>query len=133
MSVIVGTNSWVTIAQADAYLATKYGAGAWAAFSVADKTALLITAFNIIRFQSGYNVPASSTSQVVKDAQCLLAWWWYLHGEEWDKRAALYASGVRSFTVMSFQEDLATAHIKEMLIDFATGNGNYLPRISRPY
>ena len=137
MPITVGTNSWVTVAEANTYLATKYGAGAWAALSVADKEALLITAYNLLRRQSGYNIDPASTNQNVKDAQCETAWFWYLHGEEWDKRSALYASGVRSFTVMSWTESLQTPtlpqFIKDLLTEFSTGGGNYLPRVSRPY
>lgn len=137
MPITVGVNSWVTIAQADAYLATKYGAGAWAALSVADKTALLVTAFNLIRRQSGYDIAATSTDQAVKDAQCEVAWFWYVHGEEWDKRSALYASGVRSFTVMSWREDLQIPtlpqFIKDMLTAYSLGSGNFISRVTRDY
>ena len=137
MPVIVGTNSWVTIAFCDTYLSTKYGAGAWAALSVADKTALLVTAFNLIRRQSGYDIAATSTDQAVKDAQCEVAWFWYAHGEEWDKRSALYASGVRSFTVMSWSESLQVPmlpqFVRDMLVIYSTGSGNFISRVTRDY
>lgn len=134
--VTVGVNSWVTVAEADAYLDAKYGASAWAGLSAADKAALLITACNWLRRQTGFTIPITSTDPNVKAAQCEAAWFWYLHGEEWDKRAALYAEGVRSFTVMSWSEDLAApavpVPIQNLLIDYATA-GYYKPTVSRPY
>lgn len=44
MPVIVGTNSYVTIAEADTYLADSARAGAWAFLGTAQKTSALITA-----------------------------------------------------------------------------------------
>lgn len=134
--VIVGTNSWVTVAEADAYLDGKYGASAWAALPAGDKAALLITACNWLRRQTGFSIPITSTDPNVKAAQCEAAWFWYQHGEEWDKRAALYASGVRSFTVMSWSEDLSCPglpqFIKDMVLDFASG-AVYKPTATRSY
>jgi len=133
---IVGTNSWVTLAEANAYLATRYGASAWAALPNATKEALLITAYNLLRLQTGYSLPAASTSALLKSAQCETAWFWYQHGDDWEKRAGLYAAGVRSFTVMSFTEDLAKpelpVYITNMLTGFYVG-ANYLPRVTRDY
>lgn len=133
----VGTNSWVTLAEADAYLATKYGAAAWAGLPVADREALLITAYNLLRLQSGYAIAPDAAAYAVKAAQIETAWWWYGHGAEWEKRAGLYAGGVRSFTVMSWSEGLAApelpAYIKDMLTEFARGSGNYLPKFRRDY
>jgi hypothetical protein len=136
MAIIVGTNSWVTIAEANDYIFWRYGASAWATLSDADKEALLRTAYNLLRMQSGYTISPTSTAQEVKNAQCETAWFWYQHGEEWDKRSALYAGGVRSFSVMSWSESLAAPDlppfIKNMIKDFYT-SGNYKPTVSRSY
>jgi len=136
MPVTVGTNSWVTVAEADTYLATRYGASAWAGLSPADKTALLLTACSWLRLQAGFSIPITSTDTVVKAAQCEASWFWYLHGEEWDKRAALYASGVRSFTVMSWSESLSAPSLpewlKSMIITYADG-AVYKPTAHRSY
>ena len=138
MPVIAGTNSWVTIAEADTYLSTKWGASDWATLNnITEKTPLLISAFNFLRRQTGYEIDPASTDQAVKDAQCETAWFLYRHSDEWNKRSALYASGVRSFDVMSWSEDLEAPdlpkYIKDMLTDYATGNGNYISRVTRPY
>jgi len=134
--VTVGVNSWVTVAAADPYLDGKYGASAWAGLPAADKAALLITACNWLRRQTGFTIPITSVDPNVKAAQCEAAWFWYKHGEEWDKRAALYAAGVRSFTVMSWTEDLSApalpSTIADMIIDYASG-GNYKPTLTRDY
>lgn len=48
MPIIVGTNSYVTIAEADAYLVDSARAGAWAFLSPQQKTAALITATRVM-------------------------------------------------------------------------------------
>lgn len=135
-AVVVGTNSWVTIADADAYLGAKYGADAWASFTETVKTSLLITAFNMLRRAHGYNIAASATAQAVKDAQCELAWFWYSHGAEWEKRAGLYAAGVREFDILDFSETLEAPDlpffIKDMLDDYYVGE-NRIATLHRDY
>jgi len=134
-TVIVGTNSWVTIVEADLYLDAKYGAGAWASLSDVDKAALLISACRWIRNQSIFSIALSSTSQIVKDAQCEAAWYLYKYGEAHWKRTALYASGVRDFQVSKWSETLEEptfpGNIAAMLSDSITGAGNEFPTVTR--
>jgi hypothetical protein len=135
-TVIVGTNSWATIAEADLYLDAKYGAAAWAPLSVADKSALLISACRWIRNQAIFSIALSSTSQVVKDAQCEAAWYLYKYGEAHWRRSALYASGVRDFQVSKWSETLEAPafpeNIAAMLSDSITGAGHAFPTVTRP-
>jgi len=122
MPIVVGTNSWVTVAQADTYLADKYGAGAWAALDATTvKTPLLISAYRWLRRLSGYSLPAASLSQNLKDAQCEAAWYLYKHNDEAEKREALRAQGVKDFKVMSFSETLTASTLPAVIADLLSG------------
>lgn len=118
MAIVVGSNSWVTVAEADTYLEGKWGASGWAGLDpVTQKTPLLISAFRWIRRLTGYSVPADSTDQNVKDAQCEAAWYLYKHGTGSDKREALRAQGVKAFRVMSFSETLTASEVPDFIAD----------------
>lgn len=132
--VIVGTNSWASIAQADDYFLVKWGAGAWASLTLTQKTQLLISAFNWIR-QSGLSVSSSDTSALVKQAQLEAAWFVYKYADEHEKRRALSSMGVKSYRAMDFSETLENCafpeFLSEMLQDYASGGGGTFPRVSR--
>lgn len=48
MSLVVGTNSYITVVDADAYFLERYGASSWAVLTEANKTAALITAVPVL-------------------------------------------------------------------------------------
>lgn len=133
--VIVGVNSWVSVAQADDYFAAKYGAAAWAALSLSERTQLLLTAARWIVQQNAFSIPWSSTADLVRQAQCEAAWFTYRWFDEYEKRRALSASGVTSFKVMDFSETLEgvsfPVFIADMLSDFSVANESMFPRVSR--
>lgn len=133
--VVVGVNSWVTIAQADDYFAAKYGASAWAALTLSVKTQLLLTAVKWIKAQNTFDIAMTSTEELVKDAQCELAWFVYLWKEEYDKRAALSAMGVSNYRVLDFSESLKgvefPAAVSTMLSDFSLEASSQFVNISR--
>lgn len=137
MALTVGTNSWVTVADADAYFLTKWGATAiWAALSEAQKESLLISAYNWIQQQSKFSIAASETAEIVKQAQYETAWFMYNYYAEYQKRNALYSSGVRDFKIDSFEEELEKPvfplEISDMLHDYISSSaGGVFPRISR--
>jgi len=106
MAVTPGTNSWVTIAESDAYLVQKIGAGAWAGLADADKEPYLVTAFRALYYNKNYTIPITSTADAVKAAQIETAWFYYLYYTAVDKRAMLYSSGVREFQISKFMEKL---------------------------
>lgn len=118
MAIIVGTNSWVTIAEANAYLADKWGASAWTGLDAdTQKTPLLISAYRWIRRMTGYATPETTTDQNLKDAQCEAAWYLYKNNDGAEKRDALRAQGVKDFRVMSFSETLSAATVPEAVAD----------------
>lgn len=134
-SIIVGTNSWVTIAESDSYLEEKLDASAWASLTDLQKTQRLISAYRWINQQADISIAASSTADVVKYAQIETAWYMHKNWTAHDKRNALYAQGVREFDISKYSEKLEGAKLPEyirlMLVDFITGGGNYFPTVSR--
>lgn len=135
MPPVVGTNSWVTIAEANTYFTNKYGASAWAGLSDTVKTQLLITAYRWMKALPDVSIPDSSTSTTVKNAQCEVAWYIYNFYADHEKRQALHTQGVRSFTLSKFSETLDAPSfpqwIKDMLGDFISGGNNAFPRVQR--
>jgi hypothetical protein len=63
---LVGTNSWISIADANIYFADIWDGSFWSSLLLVDKQKLLITACKWI-LSSGYSISMSSTSQKVKD------------------------------------------------------------------
>jgi hypothetical protein len=133
----VGVNSWCTIAFADDYFDERWGTSAWAALTNNQKTVLLIHAYNWINQQPDISIPASSTTTIVKQAQCEVAWYIYSYFDSHEKRRALYIQGVTKFKISKFSEDLQGASfpefVKGMLKDFITEIGGQFPIIEREF
>jgi hypothetical protein len=125
--VIVGTNSWVTIAYANSYFSERFGGDSWAALSLIEKTQLLITAFNWIRAKA--QISKTATDENVLHAQCELALYLFNHYASHDKRSALYAQGVRSFNLSKFSETLQKPDlpdgVKDLLEDYLGEGGQF--------
>ena len=134
-TVIVGTNSWVTITEADDYLEEKFGADAWAGLSNNLKAQCLITAFWWIYNYPFFNIPKSSTDENVKNAQIELAWWIYLYYKGFEKRGALIAGGVTDFTLSKWKEKLDEQEMPQIILnildDELVNKGGYFPTVSR--
>ena len=92
MAITVGTNSWVTEAEANAFMDNRFGSVDYWTAGVATNQAALITAYNWL--QAGrYTFPATST-QDMKDAQCEMALFLMQHQPDLDLRMGLQAQGV---------------------------------------
>lgn len=111
MSIIVGTNSWVTIAEADTYLTTKVGSQEW--FTLDDepsdpgeesKESWLVSAYNYLINNCGYSIPSDSTDQNVKYAQIEFAYYLLRYSEEFEDRANSIAMGVTEFKASKWSE-----------------------------
>lgn len=90
---LVGTNSWVTVEEADAYMESRFGS--WEFWTdETNKEAALITAYKKI-VQSGYfeNLPTTSNDNM-KDAQCELALFLVMESGDLLRRAGLQSQGV---------------------------------------
>lgn len=133
--ITVGSNSWITQAEADAYLEEKWGASAWAGLTATQKAQMIISAYRWINQQSNLSIPAASIAQVVKNAQIEAAWFIYNYWTEFEKRRALNASGVKQFEVSQFSETLDKVKfpdfILNILFDFLVNDGGCFPRIER--
>jgi hypothetical protein len=126
MGLVVGTNSWVTLTEANTYFSNKWNAGVWAGLTNTQKEQLLISAYNAIQACSDFSISPTSAAAKVKQAQCEMAWFIYKFEEESEHRQALYAQGVRQFSISSFSESLEEsglpANVKNLLGGFLIGN-----------
>jgi len=94
MAIIVGTNSWVTLAEANSYFAERYAVNvSWDALDDPSKEAALITAYKQLTQSNLYSFPTTST-QIMKDMQCEQAIFLVIQGDALDRRIGLQAQGV---------------------------------------
>lgn len=116
MAVVVGTNSWVTIAEADDYLTDRIDAADWFLLGDTDnpgivsKTSLLVSAFHWLNTSA--TISSSSTDDSVKNAQIEAALFLQKHYTELDERRAAASMGVKTFRFSKRSEDLDLNRIK---------------------
>ena len=134
MALVVGTNSWASVAEADTYLADKIDAEAWFLLADSDdpgvrsKGALLASAFHWLQGSPQLSIASSSTDDDVKNAQIEAAWFLQEYSEEMKDRRAAIASGVTSLRLSRRAETLRAgnqtipAHILGMLSSYGTSN-----------
>ena len=91
--ITIGTNSWVTEAETDAYLSTRFGADTYWVSGV-DKEAAIITAYRWLIGSKDFSLSSTETAQKVKDAQCEMALFLVQHQPDIDIRLGLQAQGV---------------------------------------
>lgn len=127
MGLILHTNSWVTVIEADIYLTDKPNTANWLASTQKEK--YLIEAFFEIYTSPNFSIPKTSTDERVKWAQIELAYWNFKYGEDKEKREALQMMGVTSAKADDTQEDynckfVSSPIITGLLSDFLTGAYN---------
>lgn len=134
MSLVVGTNSWVTIDEADDHLKHKIATTAWflldptGSDGAITKENLLITAFNELKGIPNVEISDSSTDENVKKAQIEYAWYYYNHYEEIDERRAAISNGVTSYKIDDRSENFninnvgIPGFILGMLTQYVTSN-----------
>lgn len=130
----VGTNSWVTLTQANTYLDEKPGASAWATTIESEKSRYLISAYRWINRLTNYSI--SSVTNKLRYAQIELAWYLYGNSGTHEKHEALNAQGIKDFDLSKFSESLTgitslPAPVKDLLEDYDIGSGGYLPELER--
>ena len=135
MGLIVGTNSWVTVAEADTYKSDKWDSGDWTTLNNNEKEKALVSAYRWIQSKQEYNISPTSTSQKVKDAQIELADYIIDYWSEHKERDALYAQGVRDFTLSKWKEKLEKPDlpfiVQDLLSDSLLNAGGYMPLFER--
>ena len=137
MGLTLNTNSWVTVTEADTYFLDRWGSVDWHSLTNIEKERLLVTAFRWIQAQPQFSISASSTNESVKNAQMELAWYVYKFFTETEKRRAIFAQGVRRFSLSKWSETLEEGSngfpgfITDMLDDELVNIGGYFPTVSR--
>lgn len=111
MALVIGSNSWVTLTEADDYLTNKVGSQEW--FTLNDepdsageesKESYLITAFNYLVTKAGYCIPKESTDSNVKAGQIEFAYYLFSQGSAYEDRINAQASGVTEFKLSKWSE-----------------------------
>jgi len=115
MALLVGTNSWITVAQADDYLQHNMNAEAWfdlvavGAKGSQSRENILITAFNEINSSPIVNIGVDSTDQNVMNAQAEMALFLLSNYDTIYSGRAIVASGISSFTYSEREEQYDTS------------------------
>lgn len=126
MALVVGDNSWVTLAEAEVYFSERIGAGPWEALpDDATKEKYLISAFRWIYYDPAFTAPAAADDDGVKFGQCEAALFLITHADEYAKRDALIASGVESFTFSKWSETLGEVVKPAAVANFFRSVGYY--------
>ena len=111
MSIVIGVNSWATIAEADEYLTTKVGSGPW--FGLIDspaspgdpsKESYLIMAFETLVYKPGYNLAPDNTDDNLKKAQIELAYYFVGNYAQFVEQSDMANRGLSSFTLSKWSE-----------------------------
>ena len=109
MGLTVGTNSWATVAEADAYLTDRIGAEDWFDLNATgdpgavSKETLLITSYN--RLSVLYTIPAAETATNIKKAQIEAAFFFLDNFVEFEERSRALAAGIESFRQSQWTEN----------------------------
>lgn len=111
MALVIGTDSWATLVEADAYLTNKVGTSEW--FSLTDtpatpgaesKESFMIMAYNQLLTKVGYDIPSDSTDENVKKGQIEFAYYLLTSGDEYNQRVDLQSQGVTEFKLSKWSE-----------------------------
>jgi hypothetical protein len=96
-TLVVGTNSWASLQEAEDYFITRFGIGtSWSGLLEANKVAVLISSYNALIGSGLYDFPAEvvNFTSGMKKAQCEMALFLIIHQADMDVRMGLQAQGV---------------------------------------
>jgi hypothetical protein len=135
ITITVGTNSWVTLTEANDYLESQFGNNWDSITSDDDKKKCLITAFWLIYTWPDYSIPKTSTEENVKYAQIKLADWIYSNYSDWKEHGAMIAAGIKSFALPKWRETLIDQglpfEVQSLLNDSLINSGGYFATFER--
>jgi hypothetical protein len=135
MALTVGTNSWVTRAEADTYKGDKWDPGDWFTLTNTQKDQALVSAYRWIQSKDEYSISPASTAEKVKAAQIECADYIVDNWTQHKKRDALYTQGVREFRISKWREKLDKSElpeiVRDLLSDFLLDAGGYFPQFER--
>ena len=122
MALTVGTNSWVSVAEADIFLTDKIDAEEWFVLSasgaagVRSKGSLLVSAFHWLSGSPQLSIPSSCADLNVKNAQIEAAWFLHEYYRELKDRRAARASGLKSMRMSRRSETLGAPSIPDYIL-----------------
>ena len=136
MPVTVGTNSWVTEVEADAYFGDRISARDYWVDGADDNVPALITAYKWLN-AGKFTFPTTAT-QPIKDAQCEMALFLLQHQPDLDLRMGLQAQGVIAAGVVkerykddNYVEMPIPPIVQKLLADYDTDRPVYLVNLER--
>lgn len=106
MAIVIGTNSWLTLAEAETYFSNRIGSGPWSALTAGDKEKYLISAFYWVYYDPAFTAPSTADDDAVKFGQCEAALFLIVYADEYGKRDALISFGVKEFDYSKWREVL---------------------------
>lgn len=112
MALVVGQNSWVTVTEADEYLADRINATEWFGLNEVEeegevsKETLLITAFFWLSGSPQLSLLPTLTNDSVKRAQIEAAFFLMEHYSALNERRAAIFTGVEDFKLSNRREKL---------------------------
>lgn len=123
--ITVGTNSWVTEAEADSYMESRIGAEDYWDDGDVKNHASLITAYKELNNTNKFTFPTTATA-IMKDAQCEYALYLLIHEPDRSIREGLQTQAVVEAGIVKEKYNRAgtTVHfpplIESMLADYKT-------------
>jgi len=136
MAIIVGTNSWITEADANIYMGNRLDADSYWIDEEADNERALITAYQWLN-AGKFTFPTTAT-QKMKDAQCEMALFLLQHQPDIDLRMGLQAQGVITAGVVKerYKNDNTVEMpippiVQKLLAGYDTDKPVYLVNIER--
>ncbi len=136
MALVVGQNSWSTIAESDTYLEDRIGTSDWFLLEDTDdpgviaKSTLLTSAYHWLIAAPQVSLTADLTDANVKNAQIEAAIYLQEHYADMDNRRAAISQGVTEFEVSKRQEKFDSSkvslpqHILGLLTDYSIVGGS---------
>jgi len=126
MALVVGTNSWISLAEAETYFSERIEADPWDDLpDDATKEKYLISAYRWLFYYTGITAPASADEDAVKYGQAEAALFLISFYDERNNRDALYSSGVRDFTKSKWKETLEQQTLPETIVNYFENVGYF--------
>lgn len=140
--IVVGTNSWTTLLEANNYLSHKPDCEEW--FELSDtptssgkesKEGYLIDAFYRLLYSDQYSLVATLTSDIIKHAQIEFALFLFQNYEDYKERESKIAGGIKSFSYSKWKESLDSSIkfpniVNSILKKAGYGSANFLQEIT---
>jgi len=115
MPLVVGTNSWVTLAEAFTHLSSRMGSKDWLDLDpdgspgLPTRESTLIESFYWLSNDLSYSIPNSCTDDLVKQAQMEGALYLLKYYDETQDHEAAIAQGIKSFSYSKRSETFGEA------------------------